>query len=95
MRIGHKRAECGFQRIHADCHHHHAGNGDRRAGAGKRLEQAAEAEGDDDRLYTQVGADHPETAPQDVEYPDFTIMLWIQMALMMIRMIGRILNAAP
>ncbi|MNI14638.1 hypothetical protein D3C73_679070 [compost metagenome] len=65
--IGHKRAECGFQRIHADCDHHHARNGDRRSGTGKRLEQAAEAECDDDRLDTQVRADYPETAPQDVE----------------------------
>jgi hypothetical protein len=48
---------------------HHGGDGDRRAEAGQRLEQRAEAEGDDDRLDALVVRYAAEGPPEHREVP--------------------------
>ena len=65
--VGHQGQGHRLHRLEADAHQHHRADRDRRTEAGERLEQGAEAEGDDDHLHALVVrycAEHP---PQDRE----------------------------
>ena len=61
----------GLDRLEAEREEHDGGDRHRRAEAGQRLDQGAEAESDDDRLDALVVGDAGERAAQDVEVAAF------------------------
>ena len=73
--VGHERDRGGLDRLEAERDQHHGGDRHRGAEAGERLEQRAEAEGDDhglDALVVEIAAnDRRSTA----KWPVSTVML--------------------
>jgi hypothetical protein len=65
--VGQQHDDGGADRREAQRHQHDAGDRHRSAEAGERLQQAAEAEGDDDRLHPRVVREHVERRAQVLE----------------------------
>ena len=65
----------GLDRLEADGDHHHRGDRHGRSEAGERLEQCAEAEGDDHRLDALVVRDRPKDLRSTAKWPVSTVML--------------------
>ena len=74
--FGHERDGRGLDRLEAERDQHHRGDRDRRAEAGERLEQRAEAEGDDHGLDALVVADRGRTIVRSTaKSPVSTVMV--------------------